>query len=85
MSPPHGSRTHYGEIPSDDKAICIPSHEALVASHKNSGVHLGFVATQNRLGLRRPPVCGHFVQSIHKVTGLALVGARNSSLMLWFQ
>lgn len=63
MGLPDSAGTHYGEVPGDNEAIGITRQETLVGSHKDGGMHLGLVAAQNRLGLRRSPVGGHFVQS----------------------
>jgi hypothetical protein len=51
MGSPDRSGAHDCEVPRDDKAICVASHEALVGKYKGGSVHLGLMAAQDELGL----------------------------------
>lgn len=58
---PYCPGPHNGEIPCDNKSVCIASQEPFIAAYKGGSMHLGLVAPQNRLGLRRSSLGCHFV------------------------
>lgn len=59
MRSPYCSRPHNGEVPDNDKALSVTSHEPFIMANEGSCVDLCFVATQYGFGLSGSGLGGH--------------------------